>query len=69
MVFGFVVFIVAFGCIGAVASLLRKEACSGSVHDIAHNPTQKLFGRLPDEGFSKGRPLDHSREERKIAGC
>ena len=32
-----------FGCIGAVASLLRKEACSGSVHDLAHHPTQNCL--------------------------
>ena len=32
-----------FGRIGAVASLLRKEACSGSVHDLAHNPTQNCL--------------------------
>ena len=43
MVLGFVVFIVAFGRIGAVASLLRKEACSGSIHDLAHNPTQNCL--------------------------
>ena len=33
-------------------SLLRKEACSGSTHDLAHIPTQNLFGRLFDEGIS-----------------
>ena len=43
MVLGFVVFIVAFGRIGAVASLLRKEACSGSIHDLTHNPTQNCL--------------------------
>ena len=43
MVLGFVVFIVLFGRIGAVASLLRKESCSGSIHDLAHNPTQNCL--------------------------
>ena len=28
-------------------SMLRKEACSGSIHDLAHIPNPKLFGRLP----------------------
>ena len=32
-----------FGRIGAVASLLRKEACSGSIRDLAHNPTQNCL--------------------------
>ena len=32
-----------FGRIGAVASLLRKEPFSGSVRDLAHNPTQNCL--------------------------
>ena len=27
-------------------SMLRKEPCSGSIHDLAHIRTQKLLGRL-----------------------
>ena len=50
-------------------SMLRKEACPGSIHDLAHISTQKLFGRLLNEGFSKGGQFDHSREDKKIAGC
>ena len=38
-----------------VISLFRKEACSGSIHDLAHISTQKLFVRLLDESISEGR--------------
>ena len=48
-------------------SKLRKEACSGSVHDLAPNPN--LLGRLPHKGFSQSGQPDHSREDKKIAGC
>ena len=50
-------------------SMLRKEACSGSIHDLAHIPNQKLLGRLLVEGLSKGRQFYYSREDREIAGC
>ena len=47
-------------------SMLRKEACSGNIHDFAHIPTQNCLGRLFDEGISKGRQLDHSGEKWEI---
>ena len=49
-------------------SMLRNQACSGSTHDLAHsNP--KLLGRLIHKGSSQGGQSDHSRDDRKIAGC
>ena len=48
-------------------SMLRKEACAGSIHDLAHIPTQKLLGRSTHEGFSQGGQSDHSCTDRKIA--
>ena len=49
--------------------MLRKEACSGSIHDLAHIPTTNLLGRSLNEGVSKGLQFDHSCEDREIAGC
>ena len=46
--------------------MLRKEVCSGSIHDLANS---ELFGRLFDEGISEGKQLDHSSEDREIARC
>ena len=60
MVLGFVVFIVVpivFGRIGAVASLLRKEACSGSIHDLAHNPTQNCLADCLTKASAKANNL------------
>ena len=48
-------------------SMLRKEACSANIHDLAHIPTQ--LGRLFLESISKGRRFDHSCENREIVGC
>ena len=47
-------------------SMLRKEACSGSFHDLAHIPTRKLLGRLSHEGFSQGGHSDYSCADRNI---
>ena len=48
-------------------SMLRKEACSGSIHDLAHVPNTKLLGGLPHEGFSQGGQSDDSCADTKIA--
>ena len=47
-------------------SMLRKEACFGNIHDLAHIPTQNCSA---DEGISKSRQLDHSSENREITRC
>ena len=57
MVLGFVVLIVVFGGIGAVASLLRKEACSGSIPDLAHNPTQNCLADCLPKASAKANNL------------
>ena len=44
-------------------SMLRKEACSGSINDLAHISTQKLFVRLLDQSISRSRQLDYSGED------
>ena len=44
-------------------SMLRKEACSGSIHDYLNS---ELFGRLSDEVVSEGRQLDHSGKKSEI---
>ena len=43
-------------------SMLRWEACSGSIHDLAHIPTQNCL-----IGLSQGEQSDHSRADRNIA--
>ena len=43
-------------------SVFRKEASPGSIHDLAHISTQKMFVRLLDESISEGRYFDHSGE-------
>ena len=50
-------------------SMLRKEACSGNIHDLPHSPTLKMFGRLFDEGISEDRQPDHSSENSEISRC
>ena len=41
--------------------MLRKEACSENIHDLAHIPTQTCVADcLTKESISKGRQLDHS---------
>ena len=49
-------------------SILRKKACSRSIHDLARIPNQKLLGRLFHKGSSQGGQSDHNREDKKIAG-
>ena len=51
-----------------MSSMLRKEACSGSTHDLARIPTQICLAE-PHKGFSQGGQSDHNREDRKIGGC
>ena len=48
-------------------SMSRKEGCLGSIHYLAHIPTQKLLGRPPHEGFSPGGQSDHSCADRKTS--
>ena len=49
-------------------SMLRKEACSGSIQDLAHIPTQHCLGRLPHKGFSQGgQQSDDHCADKKIA--
>ena len=48
-------------------SMLRKEACSGSIHHLCSHSNPKLLGRLAHEGFSQGGQSDHSCADRKIA--
>ena len=48
-----------------MTSMLRKEACSGSIHDLAHTPFQKCLAHCFKEASAK----DHSCENREIAGC
>ena len=50
-------------------SMLRKEACPGSVHDLAHIPTRNCLADCLTKASANGGQLDHSREDRKIAGC
>ena len=50
-------------------STLRKEACSGSIYDLCSHSNSELFGRLFNEGISKGRQFDHGCEDKEIAGC
>ena len=50
-------------------SMLRKDACSGSIHDLAYIPTQNCLADFFVEGFSKGRQFERRSEDRKIAGC
>ena len=48
-------------------SMLRKEAPSRSIHDLAHIPTQKLLDRLPHKDLSQGGQTVHSCADRKTA--
>ena len=50
-------------------SMLRKEACSGNIHDLAYIFNSALLGRRFIEGISKGIRFDYSCENREIAGC
>ena len=34
-------------------SMLRKEACSGSFHDLAHFPTQKIWAGCSTKASAK----------------
>ena len=50
-------------------SLLRKEACSGSIHDLAHIYfNSELFGRLFDNVIGEGRHFDRSSENMEVIG-
>ena len=46
-----------FGRIGAAAILLRKEACSGGIDDLAHNPTQKCLADCLTKASAKANNL------------
>ena len=50
-------------------SMLRKGACSGSFHDLAHIPTQNCLADFFYEGISECRELDHSSKNREIIRC
>ena len=39
-------------------SMLRKEACLGSIHDLAHIFNSELFGRLFDKVIGESRLKD-----------
>ena len=49
-------------------SILRKEACSGSIHDFAHIPTQNRLADCFDEVICEGRQLNH-KNKREIVRC
>ena len=52
-----------------IISMLRKEACSGSIHDLAHISTQDLFGCLFDKVIGEGKQLNHRSKKREIVRC
>ena len=50
-------------------SMLRKEACSGSIHDLARNPTQNFSADCLTKASAKADNFDHSSENREIIRC
>ena len=50
-------------------SMLRKEACSGSIHDLAHSPTQNCLADCLTKASAKADNFDHGCEYKEIAGC
>ena len=52
-----------------IISMLRKEACSGCTHDLAHISNSTFFGRLLDEVIGESRQFEHISENKEIVGC
>ena len=50
-------------------SIWRKEACLGSIHDLAHIPTLNCLADCLTKSISERRKLDHSCKDRKIVRC
>ena len=50
-------------------SMLRKETCSGNIHDFAHIPTQNWLAHCLTKSFSQSGHSVHCREDKKVAGC
>ena len=50
-------------------SMLRKKACSGSVHDFPHIPTQKIAWQIASQRLQAKADILNSREDKQITGC
>ena len=49
-------------------SVLRKEACSGSIHDLAHSPTQNCMAECPTKASAKADNLIAAVKTGKLLG-
>ena len=49
-------------------AILRKEACSGSIHDLAHISTQNCLADCLTKSSAKADSFDHSSENTEIIG-
>ena len=50
-------------------SMLRKEACSGSIHDLAHVTTQNVLADCLTKISAKADNLITAVKDRKITRC
>ena len=50
-------------------SMLRKEACSGSIHDLAHIPTQNCSADCLTKASAQADNLITEVKNREIIGC